>query len=715
MKSFSLKISGMTCASCAAKIETATSKIDGVVSASVNYAMESAKFDVARADLVPVVESQIEKLGFQVVGSGKAESNVAKENSLLLFLISIILSLLIFSFEMGPLKKTVSLSSNWLIQLCLAFPIWLFVGRKFLRAVVRYLTTLDSNMNTLIGIGTSSAFLYSSFITLFNQSSIEFGLSQKVYFEAVGFIISFVYLGQYFEDKAKKKTKEAVNSLFALSAKKAIMVGEDSQTSEVSVDELLPGDILRILPGAKIPVDGIIISGTSHVNESMITGEPIPVRKKSTDQVFGGTINDSGHFDYRVTKVGSDTFLSQIISYVENAQLAKPKIQKYADKISGYFTPVVIVVAILTLASWGVASPDSWGDALSNFIAVLVIACPCALGLATPTAVVVATGRATRQGILVSGGDVLETASSVDVVLFDKTGTLTRGRPSIIGSLGLKDQLSLDVASIEQFSDHPLAKAIVKKFGTDELKEPDLFETIKGKGIVAELSGVDYLIGSKRLLTDYGVVIDPALEPDLVGSYVYVAASNKHLATIVIGDEIRSEAQEVVKSLQQAGIETWMVTGDNQENADSVARKLGIDTVRAEVLPLDKSQIVDELTLANKKVVMLGDGINDAPALAKADVSIAMGTGTDVAIDASDVTLVGGDLRKLITFLSISKNGMSTIRQNLFLSMVYNTLLIPIAAGVLVPFGGPMMPPILASVAMGLSSISVVTNSLRIR
>jgi heavy metal translocating P-type ATPase len=726
MKTISLKIGGMSCASCANTIEKEVAKLDGVKSSSVNYAVESGQFEIESEELETTLKEKISALGFssepkETVDSeeGEKKNDQKIKDNFNKFVISIVLALSIFMLAMGPLKGWPSKRLNWFIQFILCVPVWGWVGLKFQKALWVFIKSAKSNMNTLIGIGTTAAFLYSSFITLFYDLSLEIGLTPKVYFEAVGFIISFVYLGQFFEEKAKRKTKEALNSLLQLSSKKATLI-KDGEVVEVDVAEVKVGDILRVKPGEKIPVDGKITKGESNIDESMISGEPLPVDKKKGDTLFAGTINGDSVLDYKATKVGGDTFLSQIINFVEQAQNAKPEIQKYADKISGIFTPVVISVAILTFILWFLFGPEPvWGNAVSNFIAVLVIACPCALGLATPTAVVVATGRASLKGLLIGGGDIIEKAVGIDTIVFDKTGTITVGKPSVVETvLKNSDQSILkDVASIEQFSEHPLSKAIVKEAKEKEisLSEPDDFAVVKGKGLKAEIEGRSYVIGSEKLLTENDISLNKELQTSKIGSFVHIGLDGEHVGSIVIGDKIKETSPAVIKKFKELNIETWMITGDNELVAEEVSKELGIDHFVANALPLEKSKKIEELQGKGKTVAMVGDGVNDAPALAKANLSMAMGTGTDVAINASDVTIVKGDLAKALEFIELSEETMRIIKQNLFLSMIYNSLLIPVAAGLLVVFGGPMMPPVLASVAMALSSISVVTNSLRIK
>lgn len=721
MKTINIKINGMSCSSCANTIERETSKLDGVLSASVNFAVESGKFDVEDENVKEKIFNVINELGYSSSNSEIIDSKkkLKNEDNLNKFIISIILSIAIFSLAMWPLMAWPTPKINWYLQFLLCIPIWGWIGVKFQKSLLKFFKSGQSNMNTLIGLGTSAAFVYSAFVTAFGELSLELGLTQKVYFEAVGFIISFVYLGQYFEEKAKKKTTEALNSLFQLSSKKAFVI-KDTDFHEVNIEDVKVNNILRVKPGEKFPVDGVITKGLSAIDESMISGEPIPVTKELGDKIFAGTINGDSIIEYKATKVGADTFLSQIIKFVEQAQGSKPEIQKYADKISSVFTPIVILISIITFVSWFIFGPEPlWGNSVSNFIAVLVIACPCALGLATPTAVVVATGRASLKGLLIGGGSVIEKAIGVNTIIFDKTGTITEGKPSVIDCKILENKLEIlaDVGSIEQLSEHPLSKAIVKYSKEKNLKlcEPKSFEVVKGKGVVAEIEDKVYHIGNERLLSENGITLEYNLRSEKVGSFVFISKNKNHVGTIIIGDKIKESSRKTVLGLKDRGIETWMITGDNEIVAKSVAKELGIDNLIANALPLEKSAQLEKLKSSGKIVAMVGDGVNDAPALAKADLSMAMGTGTDVAINASDVTIVKGDLAKALEFIELSEGTMKVIKQNLFLSMIYNTLLIPVAAGVLVIFGGPMMPPVLASVAMAASSICVVSNSLRIR
>lgn len=730
MTTIDLKISGMTCGGCARNIEKKVVALPGVEQAQVNFAVTSGRFTFAPPASDQQIREKIESLGFAIeqprprlsadplAEEGDDALPELTSSNLRPFVIAITLALAIFTLAMGPLKNWPSPQLNWYLQLMLCTPIWLWVGRKFRTALWRFVITGDSNMNTLIGLGTTAAFGYSAFVTILPDIAAQNGLTMRVYYEAVGFIVSFVYLGQYFEDRAKRKTTAALRALVKLSAKTATLVQGDS-IRQVAIEAVKVDDVLRVKPGDKIPVDGEIVSGRSAIDESMLSGEPLPVAKEQGAMVYAGTINGQGSFDYRATKVGADTFLASIVSYVEQAQNTKPNIQLFADKVSGVFTPIVIAIAVVTFAVWAFFAPI--GVALANMIAVLVIACPCALGLATPTAVVVATGRASLKGLLIGGGDVIEKTEGIDTIVFDKTGTLTEGKPQVIASHFLDDDALKATAAIEQLSEHPLAPAIVdfaqqsQKLAEQAAIKVDDFAAIEGKGLKASVAGNQLLIGNRRLLEEAGISLNSTSVDSKVGSKVYVARDGDHVGSLAVGDTIKPSSAKAIKALHDQGIATWLMTGDNGEVAESVAKELGIQQVVADALPITKAERVERLQSEGRKVAMVGDGVNDAPALAKAEVSIAMGTGTDVAIAAADVTIAKGDLGRVVDFFRLSQGTMTIIKQNLFLSMIYNALLIPIAAGVLAIFGGPMMPPVLASVAMALSSISVVMNSLRVR
>lgn len=738
MSQQSFKVEGMSCASCAASIENHARKIPGVQKATVNFATESAQFEMDDG-LEEKLKSEVADLGFKLhdktTSSSEDEADHQKKkddertSSIRKFWFALSMSILLFMMAMGPGKDLVSKQVNWWIQFLLASPVFLIIGRPFWQAVIVFVKKGHSNMNTLIGLGTGAAYFYSAFITVFFDFSQSLSLSQNVYFEAVGFIISFVYLGQYFEAQARKKARAAMDALFKIGAKEAVRINDQGEEENVPIEKVEKGDRLRVRPGEKIPVDGKIQKGLSSIDESMMTGEPLPVKKGEGDDVFGGTINSDGSLIIKATKVGNDTFLSQVIEFVEKAQLAKPDIQRYADKISGIFVPVIVVVALITFALWFIFGPEpKWAHALSSLIAVLVIACPCALGLATPTAVIVATGRASQRGILISGGDVIEKGSFIDAIVFDKTGTLTYGKPFVEKLLcrenvdtNQRQELIDQVTSIEVYSEHPLSRAIVN-FGKEngaKIIDPDSFEIVPGLGLKASISGHDYLIGSEDLLKNNEIdasEMNQIIESEnILGSLAYIARGRKVLGAYVLNDQVKPKAQETLKKFRDQGIETWLITGDNELMAKKLGQELEIDHIKSRALPEDKAKYIEEIQKRGKRVAMIGDGVNDALALSKADLSLAMGTGSDVAMEASDVTLVKGEIEKAYDFLNLSFESMKIIKQNLFLSFVYNVSFIPLAAGALYPWLGWQMPPVFASVAMGASSICVVTNSLRIR
>ncbi len=720
MLSLRLKVKGMSCTSCAKNIERNTRQIKSVKTSYVNFSTESAYFEFSRKEDERKIKQKIKELGFSYSESSLSSKTEEEEGEkgLKVAFLAFILALIIFTLSMDPLKKWPHPLINWYIQLILATPLWAFIGYKFQKALFLFFIKGQSNMNTLIGLGTSSAYLYSAFVVLFSDLSFSLGLAQKVYFEAVGFIISFVLLGQYLENKAKKKTKKALNSLVALSAKKACLI-KSKTLQEVDVEKVKVNDIILVKPGGKFPVDGIIEKGFSVIDESMLTGESKPVKKSVGQKIYAGTINETNSLYYKATKVGENTFLAQMIEFVERAQSTKPKIERYADKISSFLTPLIMVLAFITFIVWFFILGQSH-SAISNFIAVLVVACPCALGLATPTAVAIAITGASLKGLLIKGGEVLEKSAKIKNFVFDKTNTLTEGKASVVEFIGSQDPKFLEeIASLSALSEHPLSKAIhsYTKRNDFKLKQVETFEVQKSKGFIACFQSKKYLIGSKKLLEDHKIKINKNLvsKDNGIGTYVHVAVNKEHKALFIIKDKLRKEAQHLIEQLKNKGIKTHMLTGDNRDIAKDLACKLGIDEVKAEAMTLEKAQYIKNLQDKNQFVAMLGDGINDAPSLAQADLSLAMGSGTDVAIAASDVTLVHSQLSKVLDFLNLSQFTMKVIKQNLFFSFIYNFTLIPFASGLFTLFNGPTLTPSLASLAMALSSLCVVSNSLRIR
>ena len=613
-------------------------------------------------------------------------------------------------------------SLRWLL-FAITLPVVLWAGRHFYVGMWRGLRHRSADMNTLIGLGTGAAFVYSAVATIVPGLFTSAGLPAEVYYEAVTLIIALVLGGRLLEAKAKGRTSDAIRRLIGLQPKTARVLREGVE-EDVPVERVVPGDRILVRPGERVPVDGVVREGSSAVDESMLTGEPVPASKRAGDPVFGGTINRTGAFQFEATRVGRDSALAQIVELVREAQASKAPIQRLADVIAGIFVPVVLVIAVVSFVLWYALGPEPrLLYALVSFVTVLIIACPCALGLATPTAIMVGTGRGAEHGVLIRGGEALERAHAVDAVILDKTGTITEGRPRVAEVVGEDGRELLRLAaSLERASEHPLAEAIVgaaRERGI-ELAEPRDFEAIPGLGAEARVDGRAVVVGSRRLLDERGVSLD-ALEPAAARAAreavtpVFVAVDGTALGFVAVSDPIKPSAPEAVQALRGLGLEVWMVTGDQRATAEAVARRVGIDRVMAEVLPYDKVEAIRGLQAEGKRVAMVGDGINDAPALAQADLGIAIGTGADIALEASDVTLVGGDVRGAVTALELARRTMRTIRQNLFFAFVYNSLGIPIAAGALYPVLGVLLSPVFASAAMAMSSVSVVTNSLRLR
>ena len=718
MEKIAYKIGGMSCASCALNIEKSLQKLPQLQKVSVNFTTEIGSFEghTLTSQDIALVEKTIGDLGHTLAPLHSIENDQDSGHELKKFVLALFFSLMVLFLNMGPGKNLVPQTVSWWIQFFLTLPVWSWIGIHFIKAVLSFLKSGISNMNTLIGLGTSVAFIYSSLLTFFPESFLNWGMAPKVYFEAVGLIISFVFLGQFLETKAKKKTKDAMNSLYKLQSKEACVLEGDLEKL-IPLEKVKKGQLIRVRPGEKIPVDGKVFKGISSVDESSMTGEPLPSLKKKGDKVYAGTINGDGVLDFKALKVGKDTFLSQISQFVEQAQLQKAPIQKYADKISSYFVPTIIFISLITFLGqffWGV-NPNSIGSALSHMIAVLVIACPCALGLATPTAVVAATGKASLKGILISGGDIIEKADSLNHIVFDKTGTLTYGRP-IVEKASFTEEALFEIASLCHYSEHPLSKAIVSYISEKGItpKDPDSFEIIPGRGIKGKIDDNSFLIGSEVLMKEFDIELLQN-DPNINSSRVYVAKNNTIIGSFYLQDEIKEKAKTTIDLIQKLGMESTLLSGDCEAVTEKVAKKLGIPNFESRVGPLEKASIIKELQNKGQKISMIGDGINDGPALSQSDVSLSMGTGTDLAISASDVTLVKGDIEKALTFLQLSNYTMKIIKQNLFLSFIYNILCIPLAAGLFYPFLGWSFSPIFASLAMGLSSLSVVTNSLRIR
>lgn len=728
-------------------LEEHLNRLPGVVKTNFNLATRRVQVEYLsdRVDLA-AIRNAIKEFGYKITDSISESGGVPDGHSeeyrdlRRKFWIAAILSLpiLVIAMSHGQIALFNFPGVNWL-QFALATPIVFYCGAQFYRGAWAAFRHRAADMNTLIAIGTGTAYVYSAAVTIAPgwfagaatgaMAGME-SMSAAVYFEAAAVILALILLGRLLESRAKGQTSDAIRKLMSLQAKTARVVRE-GQESDIPVEEVVPGDTVVVRPGEKIPVDGVIINGTSAIDESMLTGESLPVEKKVKDEVFGSTLNKTGSFRFQATKVGKDTALQQIVRLVQDAQGSKAPIARLADVISGIFTPIVLCIAIASFMIWFVAAPveTRFTMALVPFVTVLIIACPCALGLATPTAIMVGTGKGAENGVLIKGGSSLETAHKLRAVILDKTGTITKGKPALTDVVldpafkaGSKDELLRLVASAERGSEHPLGESIVQ--GALErglaLSDAASFDSITGKGITAMVDGRQLLLGNLALMQERGITTNTAetIAAELASdgkTPMYVAIDSQFAGLVAVADEIKTESKEAIATLQRMGIEVLMVTGDNRRTAQAVAREVGIERVFADVMPEGKVEVVKRLQQEKKVVGMVGDGINDAPALAQADVGIAIGTGTDVAIEASDITLLKGDLRGVVTGIALSRATMRTIKQNLFWAFIYNTLGIPLAAGLLYPFTGWLLSPIIASAAMSLSSVSVVVNSLRLR
>ncbi len=733
-----VSVGGMTCAACVRRVETALASMEGVKEASVNLATGRATITHGQAWAgLDETARVLSDTGYEFLGAvdeSLADPMEAARKEEIRELrtkvaVGVVLNVVIMMGSMPhwfPFMQRIPHQAMLVSLFLLTTPVVFWVGSRFLKGAYKAAKQKTTDMNTLVAVGALSAYLYSALATFNPGFFAVAGVAPHVYFDSAAMIITLVLLGRLLEAKAKGRTSLAIKRLLGLKPKTARVV-RDGQERDVPIEDVMKGDEILVRPGEKIPTDGVLISGSSQVDESMLTGESLPVAKQAGSQVFAATLNKSGSFVFRATKVGAETALAQIIRLVEEAQGSKAPIQRIADKVAAVFTPVVFAVAVVTFAVWYFAVPQPvFSRALLNFVSVLIIACPCAMGLATPTAIMVGTGLGAERGILIKGGESLEKAYKLTAVVFDKTGTLTRGQPVVTDILPAENVTRKDVLevamSIEASSEHPLAKAVLEKGRQEEVAPRPIqdFEALSGLGARAVLGATEVLLGNRRLMQEQGLVLgDLAEAADRLAqeakTTIFVAEKDRMLGVIALSDVPKESARESVAELKRMGLQVIMITGDNEQTGRAIGAAVGIEQVLAGVLPGDKATEIRRLQEQGQVVAMVGDGINDAPALTTADIGIAIGAGTDVAVEASDITLITEDLLSVVAAIRLSFQTMKVIKQNLFWAFFYNSLGIPVAAGVLYPFFGILLNPMVAAAAMAMSSVSVVSNSLRLR
>lgn len=734
-KTYTFKVEGMTCSACSSRVERVTKKLNGVQSSVVNLATEKLTINIDEDEIgYSEIKAAVDKAGYKLVKEAEKSEEKKKlsasEVLLRRFILSLIFTVPLLIITMGhmlgmPLPDIIDSMMNpfnfAVVQLILTLPV-MAAGYRFYVVGIKNLFRLSPNMDSLIAISTLAAVLYGIF-AIYKIETGDTSYAMHLYFESAAVILTLITLGKYLEAVSKGRTSQAIKALMGLAPKTATIVRNNTEMV-IPVEEVTVGDIVLVRPGEKLPVDGEIIEGNTSIDESMLTGESIPVEKTIGSNVIGASINKTGFIKYKATKVGKDTALAQIVKLVEEAQGSKAPIAKLADVISAYFVPIVIGLAVIASVGWLIAG-ETTVFSLTIFIAVLVIACPCALGLATPTAIMVGTGKGAENGVLIKGGEALETTHVIKTIVFDKTGTITEGKPvvtDIITSDITEDEILVLAASSEKGSEHPLGEAIVR--GAEDrslsLKDIEAFNAIPGHGIEVKIEGKHILLGNKKLMIEKNIDLSELIkDSDRLASEgktpMYVAIDGILKGIVAVADVVKPSSRNAINALHNMGIKVAMITGDNKKTADAIASQVGIDIVLAEVLPEDKANEVKKLQQGDVKVAMVGDGINDAPALAQADVGIAIGSGTDVAIESADVVLMKSDLMDVITAIKLSKATIKNIKQNLFWAFGYNVLGIPVAMGILHIFGGPLLNPMIAAAAMSFSSVSVLTNALRLR